>query len=187
MPMRSGRWRQLKIVLAILPRLGIVIDEPNQPMHKTITKTALILALISGKAWAYEAKMPALLDLVAGIESSHNPKAIGDSGLARGEFQFHRAAWQQVSDLRTKQGRVAYPYGDAHNREVAKGYAEDYLTIIAKSLTAKMGRKPKAWEIYAAFNRGVGGFKALGYRFDNLPSHTKRSCTKIATTLGETL
>lgn len=156
-------------------------------MHKTITKTALLLALISGKAWAYEAKMPALLDLVAGIESSHNPKAIGDSGLARGEFQFHRDAWQQVSNLRKAQGGVAYPYADAHRREVAKGYAEDYLNIIGKSLTAKMGRKPKAWEIYAGFNRGLGGFKTLGYRFDRLPAHTQRSCTKIAKALGETL
>lgn len=176
-----------KIVLAIPVVVCIVIDEPNNQMHKTITKTALIIALISGNAWAYEAKMPALLDLVAGIESSHNPKAIGDSGKALGEFQFHSDAWQQVSDLRKKQGRVAYPYADAHNREVAKGYAEDYLNIIGKSLTAKMGRKPKGWEIYAAFNRGVGGFKTLGYRFDNLPSHTKRSCTKIAQALGETL
>jgi hypothetical protein len=156
-------------------------------MHKTITKAALALALICGNARAYEAKMPALLDLVAGIESSHNPKAIGDNGLALGEYQFHKAAWEQVSAQRKAKGLRAYPYSYAHDRLVAREYAEAYLTWIASDLQRRLGRKPLAWEVYAAFNRGVGGFKALGYKFSNLPSHTKRSCSKIAKALGETL
>lgn len=153
-------------------------------MNKTITAAVLLLASHAG---AYESKMPALLSLVAGIESSHNPKAIGDKGLALGEYQFHRAAWEQVSAERKAAGKRAYAYGYAHDQAVAREYAEHYLTWLAKRLQAKMGRKPHAWEIYAAFNRGVGGFQALGYRFDRLPAHTKRSCSKIAKALGEPL
>ena len=154
---------------------------------RTLANATLLLLLLSLPVNADQTKMPTLLNLVAGIESSHNPQAVGDSGLARGEFQFHKAAWEQVSAQRKAQGKKAYAYAYAHDRFVARQYAEAYLTWLGTDLQRRLGRKPLAWEVYAAFNRGVGGFKALGYRFSNLPSHTKRSCTKIATALGETL
>lgn len=152
---------------------------------KKMTSSVLLLLLLSQPVNADQTKMPALLDLVAGIESSHNPQAVGDSGLARGEFQFHRDAWEQVSVQMRKQGKKAYPYAYAHDSIVARKYADAYLSWIATSLQSKLGRKPLAWEIYAGFNRGVGGFQSLGFRFDRLPKHTQRSCRRIATTLNE--
>lgn len=154
---------------------------------RTIASSVLLLLLLSQPVDAEQNKMPALLNLVAGIESSHNAQAVGDNGLARGEFQFHKAAWEQVSEQRRKAGKRAYPYAYAHDRFVARQYADHYLTWIATSLQSKLGRKPLAWEIYAAFNRGVGGFQSLGFRFDRLPKHTQRSCRTIALALNESL
>lgn len=151
----------------------------------TIASSVLLLLLLSQPVNADQTKMPTLLNLVAGIESSNNAQAVGDNGLARGEFQFHKAAWEQVSEQRRKAGKKAYPYAYAHDRFVARQYADHYLTWIATSLQSKLGRKPLAWEIYAAFNRGVGGFQSLGFRFDRLPKHTQRSCRTIATTFNE--
>lgn len=151
----------------------------------TIASSVLLLLLLSQPVNADQNKMPTLLTLVAGIESSHNAQAVGDNGLARGEFQFHKAAWEQVSAERKKAGKKAYPYAYAHDKFVARQYADHYLSWIATSLQSKLGRKPLAWEIYAAFNRGVGGFQSLGFRFDRLPKHTQRSCRNIAAAFNE--
>ena len=153
----------------------------------TIASSVLLLLLLSQPVNADQTKMPTLLTLVAGIESSHNPQAVGDGGLARGEFQFHKAAWVQVSDERKRAGKKAYPYAYAHDKFVARQYADHYLSWIATSLQSKMGRKPLAWEVYAAFNRGVGGFQSLGFKFGNLPKHTQKSCRLIALNFKENL
>lgn len=154
---------------------------------RTTTNSVLLLLLLTLPVNADQTKMPAFLNLVAGIESSHNPQAVGDKGLARGEFQFHKAAWEQVSDERRKAGKRAYPYAYAHDRFVANQYAEHYLSWIAKSLQSKMGRQPRMWEVYAAFNRGVGGFQSLAFKFDRLPKHTQRSCRNIAAAFNESM
>ena len=147
--------------------------------------SSLLLLLLPNPVNADPSKMPTLLTLVSGIESSGNPQAVGDGGLARGEFQFHRGAWEQVSAQMKRQGKKAYPYSYAHDRIVARKYADAYLSWIATSLQAKLGRKPLAWEIYAGFNRGVAGFQSLGFKFDRLPPHTQRSCRNIAKAFNE--
>jgi len=152
-----------------------------------MTSSVLLLLLLSQPVNADQTKMPTLLTLVAGIESSHDAQAVGDNGLARGEFQFHKAAWEQVSEQRRKAGKKAYPYAYAHDKFVARQYADHYLSWIATSLQSKMGRKPLAWEIYAGFNRGVGGFQSLGFKFANLPKHTQKSCRLIALNFKENL
>ncbi len=159
----------------------------TQTTTRTLANATLLLLLLSLPVKADQNKMPTLLKLVAGIESSNNPQAVGDNGLARGEFQFHKAAWEQVSAQRKAQGKKAYAYAYAHDRFVAHQYAEAYLTWISSDLERRLGRKPRAWEVYAAFNRGVGGFQSLGFRFDRLPKHTQRSCRSIAAALNETL
>jgi len=154
---------------------------------RTTTSSLLLLLLLSHPLNADQTKMPTLLNLVAGIESSHNTQAVGDSGLARGEFQFHRDAWEQMSAQFKKQGKKSYPYAYAHDSIVARKYADAYLSWISSSLQSKLGRKPLAWEIYAAFNRGVGGFQSVGFKFSRLPKHTQRSCLLIAKTFKEPL
>lgn len=122
----------------------------------------------------------AFLDKVAMIESSRNPAAVGDGGKALGEFQFHKAAWEQVSASRKAKGKTAHDYSYAHDRAIAREYAREYLGWLERSLEKRLGRKPQEWEIYAAYNRGLGGFAKLGYKFENLPPHTQRACSRLS-------
>lgn len=121
------------------------------------------------------------LDSVAMIESSRNHLAVGDGGRARGEFQFHKAAWEQVSSARKLVSKPTYPYHThAHDKVVAREYAREYLTWISSSLERRLGRKAEGWEVYAAYNRGVAGFARLGYKFENLPPHTQKACFRLS-------
>lgn len=120
-----------------------------------------------------------MLNVVAKIESSNNPKAIGDSGLARGLYQMHKPAWEQVSEARKGRGEPTWGWSYAHDPKISSMYASEYLDWLAKGLQKRLGRIPKQWEVYAAYNRGLTGFAKLNYNFDNLPSHTKRSCLTI--------
>lgn len=138
---------------------------------------AACLLLVSSQLLAIS---DAFLDKVAMIESTQNPAAVGDGGKALGEFQFHRAAWEQVSASRKAKGKPSYDYSYAHDRAVAREYAREYLGWLAGSLKKRLGREPQEWEIYAAYNRGLGGFAKLGYKFDNLPPHTQRACSRLS-------
>lgn len=158
-------------------------------MKKLITRTSNALALsvlLSASAMAI-ATDDRLIGIVSSIESSDNDQAVGDSGKARGRFQFHYEAWVQVSIQRRKDGLKAYPYAYAHDHLVSEQYFKDYLDWIKKSLTKRLGRPALAWEVYASYNRGVQGFANLRYNFSALPTHTQRSCKRIATELGEPL
>jgi hypothetical protein len=146
-------------------------------------KLTLLALLASATLNAYD--LDTLTNLTGKIESSHNCLAVGDSGLAIGEFQFHADAWEQTSTFRKTLGKKVYGYDKATDKVIATDYCKDYLQWIANRLQARLGREPLNWEIYASFNRGVGAFAKVGYSFDRLPSWTKRSCTMIAQETGE--
>lgn len=120
-----------------------------------------------------------MLDVVAKIESSGNPKAVGDSGLARGLYQMHKPAWEQVSEARKARGEATWGWSYAHDVKISSMYASEYLDWLARGLQKRLGRIPEPWEVYAAYNRGLTGFAKLNYNFNNLPPHTKRSCLTI--------
>lgn len=153
-------------------------------MTKRVTNTALLLCL---SAVANAIDYPRLLPIVSQIESSGNPQAVGDGTKARGLYQFHEDAWMQTSKVRRLAGQKIYKYAYAHDPYVSNLYAESYLGWLAKTLRIRLGREPQHWEVYAAFNRGLGGFADLDYKFSNLPKHTQRSCRLIATTFNENL
>jgi membrane-bound lytic murein transglycosylase MltF len=145
-------------------------------------KTALTAILISicSQALAIDSNM---LDAVAMIESSRNPKAVGDSGKARGEFQMHKAAWDQISADRKRNGLPVYDWSYAHSESIAREYAQAYLTWVETRLEKNLSRKPAPWEIYAAYNRGVKGFLDTKGNFSMLPKHTQRACSRLSNLL----
>ena len=147
---------------------------------------SLLLALAT-TATAYSYDLDTLTDLTGQIESSHNCQAIGDKGLAIGEFQFHADAWEQTSTFRKSLGKKVYGYDKATDKVIATDYCKDYLQWLANRLEARLHREPTNWEIYASFNRGIGSFAKIGYSFAKLPSWTQRSCRLIANETGETL
>ena len=153
-------------------------------MTRGVINTCLLLCL---SAVANAIDYPRLLPVVSQIESSGNPQAVGDGTKARGLFQFHKEAWVQASKVRKIAGHRIYAYSYAHDPYVSSLYAEAYIGWLAKSLRTRLGREPSHWEVYAAFNRGLGGFADLDYKFSKLPKHTQKSCRLIASTFNEPL
>jgi membrane-bound lytic murein transglycosylase MltF len=142
--------------------------------NKILSLIVLIAVSVNVKAAS-----PEMLKAVAKIESSDNPKAIGDNGLARGLYQMHKPAWEQISAARKARGEPTWGWSYAHDRYISGLYASEYLDWLAKGLQKRLSRTPENWEVYAAYNRGLTGFAKLGYKFENLPRHTQRSCQTL--------
>ena len=130
----------------------------------------------------------ALATAVAIAESGNKPDAVGDAGKARGAYQMWRIAWDQASKVRKAGGLKTYPWAYAHDAYVSRIYAIDYLRWCYGYLEAKTGRKPKYWEVYAAYARGPSEFySGHNMSYEDLPLRTKRAITTIAARLNEPL
>jgi len=158
--------------MGLTNRLGMSIVAG---MNNNILSLIVLIALSA----TANAASPEMLKEVAKIESSNNPKAIGDSGAARGLYQMHKPAWDQISVARKARGEKTWDWSYAHDVYISGLYASEYLDWLAKGLEKRLCRIPEPWEVYAAYNRGLTGFAKLDYKFENLPSHTKRSCQTL--------
>lgn len=143
-------------------------------MHKTILNTILLTVAVSGYAVSQD-----MLKAVAMVESSNNPKAVGDGGKALGMYQLHKPAWEQISEQRKKAGLETWSWSYALDKDISAIYASAYMDWLSNSLKVKLKREPAPWEVYAAYNRGLGGFAKVNYNFSSLPSHTQKACKKI--------
>ena len=63
------------------------------------------IVMLSTPSGAIEADWDAVLKSVAVVESDTNEKAIGDKGKSRGAWQMTKQAWEDVSVMRSLQGR----------------------------------------------------------------------------------
>ena len=108
----------------------------------------------------------------------HN--AIGDGGKARGAWQMHFAAWWEASASLKSAGYKTAPHAiGAHDPALAHTHAKEYMAITHKRLAKRMGREPNAFELYAAWNLGVGGFAELGFKIDACPSATRNGIQRL--------
>lgn len=119
------------------------------------------------------------IDAVAQVESAGRSSAVGDAGLARGAWQFHKAAWADCSRLRKAAGLPVYPYSQATNRAKAREYARTWLTWLRDQLSARIGRKAYAHETWLAFNLGLTGFQAYSYQAALVPDKRYQAAMKI--------
>jgi len=144
-----------------------------------LKSTTLLLAIASCLSAKGATKI--MLDAVATIESSNNPRAVGDSGRALGKYQFHEIAWNQVTKMREEKGLQTFIYRTrAMNQYIAEIYANDYLDWIDTNLSKHLGRQALPWEVYAAYNQGLSAFIKMNCDFNALPSHTQKACLHIA-------
>jgi len=72
---------------------------------------------------AQRTEIEILLDVLACVESSNDPNAVGDGGRALGLYQIHRAYWEDGTRLLG----VNWPYRDALNPERARCVVRAYL------------------------------------------------------------
>ena len=118
-----------------------------------------------------------LLMKVAQIESNVNPAAVGDSGLALGAFQMHRASWDD--SVRRLFGHIpkSYAYGKANCFDWKKSYvvAQEHLRWLEER-QLKMGLTPTKISLYMSYNLGIKGANRYGNQHSNplLPEARRR-------------
>lgn len=138
---------------------------------------ALLLASLPLSAQAASLVDEDLLMRVARIESNGDARAVGDSGLALGAFQMHRASWED--SVRRLFGRIprSYAYGKANCFDWKKSclVAKEHLRWLEER-QLKMGITPTKISLYMSYNLGNTG--AYRYEYDykspELPAHRRR-------------
>lgn len=111
------------------------------------------------------------VDAVEHVESSgrgaDTPR--GDTGRARGPFQFWHAAWLDCSDIRRQAGLPTYPYRLASDPVIARQYARTWLAYLRSKVSRRLGRPANAGETWLAYNLGMSGFGSYGYDIQKVP------------------
>jgi len=96
-----------------------------------------------------------LIDALVQVESSGNPRAIGDNGKALGCLQIWSVVVQDVNEV----SRVKYTHSDAFDPAKARAICKAYL---ARYCTAKrLGRIPTDEDFARCWNGGPMGYKKV--------------------------
>lgn len=151
-------------------------------MKTTILSVAVLLS-VPGGVRAVEWKE--VVRAIGIVESRMLHSSIGDGGASRGAWQICRAAWADVSKVRRSQKRSVSPWKEgAHNPSVAFAYAKDLLLILNRRLSHDLGRPPTVKELYAAYNLGLKGFEARGFRLESCPEVTRSGADEVVKLCG---
>jgi hypothetical protein len=150
----------------------------NAPLLSTVVLLALSFA-VRAVEWDH------VVRAIGIVESRMLHSSIGDGGESRGAWQICRAAWADVSKVRRSQKRGVYPWKEgAHNPSVAFAYAKDLLSILNRRLSRGLGRPPTVKELYAAYNLGLKGFEARGFRLESCPEVTRSGADEVVKLCG---
>lgn len=123
------------------------------------------------------------LAILAEIESGNNPTAIGDGGRARGLYQMHRQAWDDVTKQRAALHCSTRSWEDgAHSRAISSSYAVEHLQTLCSQFRRATGKFPTAPQQYALWNLGFAGFQKRGFDLSKCPKSTQRNAAKFLPT-----
>jgi hypothetical protein len=127
-------------------------------------KTLTLLLVLS----SYSMGRPSedLIKAIAIVESSNNPKAIGDGGAAAGLLQIHMAV---IKDVNRVYG-TSYKAKDRLDPTKSKDICRKYLTFYGELYTKRTGKSPTL-EIYARCWNGGG---PRGYEYKSTISYWNR-------------
>ncbi len=111
-----------------------------------------------------------LLDALAFVESSNNPRAISSAG-ACGLHQIMRSTWEDMTEE---------PWSECTDPEANQRVAIKYLEWLNTTLGSWMGKEPTDADILACWNGGIGRFKRRGYDLEKMPVETRNFVRKVA-------
>ncbi len=110
-----------------------------------------------------------LLDALAFVESSNNPRAISSAG-ARGLYQLMPATW---GDMMTQ------PFDQAFNPVTCELAAVRYLEWLKATLTKWMGSTPDVIDILSCWHGGIGRYRDRNYSLAAMPDATKEFVVRV--------
>jgi len=95
------------------------------------------------------------LDALAMVESGGNPKAIGDNGLALGEFQLHKEAVLDANRFL----KAKFKHKDALEPRSARIIADAYINGVLPAYLKRMKIPDTLETRLSAYNQGIGFVK----------------------------
>lgn len=123
------------------------------------------------------------LTILAEIESGNNPAAIGDNGRARGLYQMHQEAWDDVTRKRKTLNVLTWSWSTgAHHSQASTSYAHMYLAMLVVKYMDTTGKAPTAPQQYALWNLGFTGFQKRNFDLSKCPKSTQRNAAKFLPT-----
>ncbi len=142
-------------------------------MAGTCLKVPSVEQVVAVEKWAVVEVWPnrALLDALAFVESSNNPRAVSPAG-ARGLYQLMEPAWRQV---------MTEPYSEAFNPQLCELAAVRYLEWIKTTLTTWRGFAPDVIDILSCWHGGIGRYKRRGYDLAKMPKSTQQFVVRVVT------
>ncbi len=109
-----------------------------------------------------------LLDALAFVESSNNPRAVSPAG-ARGLYQFMPATWGDVMDM---------PFTQAFDPVSSEIAAVRYLEWIRATLVKWKGSADVS-DVLACWHGGIGRYKRRGYDLSKMPESTQQFVARV--------
>lgn len=110
-----------------------------------------------------------LLDALAFVESSNNPRAVSPAG-ASGLFQFMQPTWED---------HMSEPYSQAFNPVTAEEAAIKYLDWIRATLEKWRGFAPDVIDVLACWEGGIGRYKRREYDLARMPESTQQFVARV--------
>lgn len=112
----------------------------------------------------------ALTGALSLIESNDKDLAVGDrhslDGPAIGRFQIHQSAWDDINELRKKDGLPCFTYHSAYNPLASTEYAYYLLNAIRAEFIRCHGHPPAPELLYACWSLGPSTIKKIkGMRY----------------------
>lgn len=120
------------------------------------------------------------LDAMEFVESGRDARAVGDSGLAHGAFQFQAAAWGDVNRMRERRGMARVPFLSGAHGPSARWFARAHLLNLESSIASASGSHPTKEQLFAAWNLGLEGFRRRGFLLHRCPSSTRRAAQAVS-------
>ena len=123
------------------------------------------------------------VDAVGHVETggeSDPDNAVGDAGRAKGRYQFWQTAWADCSKIRAKYGQDVHPYSMATDPVISKEYARTWIAMCQRGVSLSIGRPATLAEAWACYNRGLTGFRRLGFMLHRMPKYTQKNISYLS-------
>jgi hypothetical protein len=139
----------------------------------------LMIALLQGAPTVPDSWVDAVGHVETGGEKDPD-NAVGDAGRAKGRYQFWEVAWIECSKIRAKHGQDVHPYSKATDPVISKEYARTWIAMCQRGVSLELGRPATLAETWACFNRGLTGFRRLGFKLYRMPKHTQKNIAYLS-------
>ena len=98
--------------------------------------------------------MKALALIESGDDNTKRGDLNSPDGPALGLYQIHQHAWNEISDMRKRQGKLVHPYHDALKENIAREYALTFIRAIVDEFRDRHMAAPTAPLLYSCYSLG---------------------------------